>query len=163
MKYLALVSLLFIFSLQANEGLSCDESINKPIGKLIGYDNATLKVRVTGKPCHEANLNLEISVGENIIYSYNSPFKQHIAVHWADVTSLDVTGFIKHISENYNFTDCAELPSISQGGELPYYSDLIISSEDYLNFKSSSCKVYIHTFEHYEGNRVLVFPQNNNN
>lgn len=144
----------------AQEYPSCDLSISKNIEKLVGVWGAKITASVAGEPCYKATLTFEIKTRGELLYAYKEPFKPHIAVHWEDVTESDARKFLENSIEDTNFIKCADLPEIEQDGDLPYFGNLSVSKEQYMNFKKSECRAYIHTFKHYEDKRVIVFPIN---
>lgn len=136
---------------------ACDVDASKNIENQLSITGGKIVASVIGSPCYESKLTIAVFSNHKLLYSYSERFKPHIAVHWESVVESDATNFIKRQIEDYNFIQCSDLPDIEQSGDLPYYDDLLISKEEYLELKRSSCKAYIHTYKHYEGNRVVVF------
>lgn len=152
--------LVLTFPAYAQEYPSCDVSVSKNIEKLVGVAGAEITASVIGEPCYKATLTFEIKSKGDLLYAYKEPFKPHIATNWESVTLGHAKEFLKNLINDYNFKKCNELPEIEQNGDLPYFDDLLVTKEQYLDFKNSGCSVYIHTFKYYEGNRVVVFPLN---
>jgi len=138
---------------------SCSVEKSKNIEAVSGVKNGIITINVQGNPCYKATLNLEIHSNSSQVYTYKHRFKPHVAIHWEDLEEKDVVKYINYQIQNYNFIECSELPEIKQTGELPYYRDLLVSVVKYNELKSSDCKAYIHTYKHYEGNRIVVFPK----
>jgi len=124
--------------------------------------NGNISFNIKGVPCYEATYEIKINSKGKTLYTYKERFKPHIAVHWEEVSKLDAEIFLKDELDEWRFSNCSELPAIEQNGDLPYYEDLLISKKEYLNYKKSNCIFYIHTYKHYEGNRIIIFPKGKN-
>jgi hypothetical protein len=160
MRYIVLILLIFPHLGFAQEEPVCKAEVSKDISLNTGLENSKIIGVVTGSPCYEADLKIEIYSNESRLYQYKERFKPHIAVHWEDVIEKDAMNFLKREIEAYNFIKCSDLPAIEQTGDLPYYSKLLVPEQQYNHYKNSRCTAYIHTFKHYEGNRIVVFPSN---
>lgn len=158
MRYIVLLLLGMSFQAMGNELPACNVSVSKNIEKQLSIVGGKIVTSVTGAPCYESKLTIKIFSGQKLLYSYSERFKPHVAIHWERVVESDATNFIKRQVEDYNFINCTELPEVDQSGDLPYYNDLLISKKEYTKLKNSNCKAYIHTYKHYEGNRIIVFP-----
>lgn len=159
MKYIVFLILISPILGFAQEQ-ACNVELSKDISSLTGIGNAKIISVVSGSPCYKAKFKIEIYAGGVLLYQYKENFKPHIAVHWEDVIEKDAIDFLGREIEDYNFIKCSDLPEIEQNGDLPYYGNLLVPEQQYKNYKNSNCAGYIHTFKHYEGNRIVVFPQN---
>ncbi len=160
MRYIVLLSLILSLPSLAQEAPACDVTVSKNIEHQLGIKSAKIVGGITGNPCYEAQLKIEIFSGDILLYQYQEKFKPHIAVHWESVEERDANNLLEREIEDYNFINCSDLPEIEQTGDLPYYNDLLIPKEQYNELQKSSCKAYVHTYKHYEGNRIVVFPAN---
>ena len=139
---------------------ACNVEVSKDISSYTKLENAKLIGVVAGSPCYKAELKIEIYSNGSLLYQYKESFTPHIAVHWEDVIEKDAFDFLNGEIEDYRFIKCSSLPEIEQNGDLPYYDNLLVSKQQYKSYQNSNCSAYIHTYKHYEGNRIVVFPDN---
>ena len=158
MKYILILLTLVPFYSHSKELPSCSVEASREIQSISGLKKGKITVAVKGSPCYKATLSLKIYSGTTIVYDYKHRFKPHVAIHWESLVEKDASDFLKHQLENYNFIKCRELPEIKTNGDLPYYNKLLISEDKYNKLKASNCRAFIHTYKHYEGNRIVIFP-----
>ena len=160
MKYILIILTLIPFNSYSKELPSCNVEASRDIETISGLKKGKINITINGTPCYKGTLSLKIYSGTTVVYSYKYRFKPHVAIHWERLVEKDASTFLKDQLENYNFIKCSDLPEIKQSGDLPYYRDLLISEEKYNNLKATNCSAFIHTYKHYEGHRIIVFPVN---
>ena len=156
-KTLLLLSIPFFMFANNHHSCNVKQQYNFP-----NIKEGSIKLSVIGTPCYKAQYKMEIVSGNKVLYSYQARFKPHIAVHWKDTSVFDAESFLKDEMDQWRFKKCNKLPEIIEDGDLPYYGKLLISEKKYLNYKKSNCSIYIHTYRDYEGNRVIIFPKEEN-
>lgn len=118
-----------------------------------------IKATISGSPCHEATINIELSNSKEVLYSYKAKFKPHIAIDWRNLTEQDAINYAKRATDKNTILDCHELEPVDND---VFDVVLLVSNEQYKAYKASSCKAFYHQI-HYEAGKTIVVPKGINN
>lgn len=119
-----------------------------------------LLVSIEGAPCAKANLTIAIkNSNDDVIYSYQAPFKRHVAVHGNDsYLDRDALAFVDEVFAERQFSDTSQLPRWES--KLEYwetnYQEIKISKSYYESLRNLNFPTFSHII-HYEGWRVLTY------
>lgn len=111
MRILIPIILFIVSTAQAEDYPSCDISETKIVSFTSISAKDKLTISVKGSPCYDGQLSIELQNEQGVgIYKYQSRFKQHNSVHWAE-KDFDVVALnqVKHMIE-HAITTSSELP-----------------------------------------------------
>lgn len=164
MKYIVLTFLALLQNAEASsEKNTCDVFMSKEIDLIAAEAKATINVNVQGSPCYKASLNINVILNGSEKYTYQAPFKPHVAIHWEDLTLKDVQHFVKGVLDESSISNCGELLSIKLDEMDGWnYNKLLVSEQAYNSYNLDACTTFTHPV-HYEAHRVIVIHNKNNN
>ena len=116
---------------------------------------ATINISVEGSPCYKANMTLEVSSNNNVIYSYQAHFKPHVSIMWDELTESDVKEYVKRALKKSNIFACSDLEPLEHD---VFYVKPLVDVHLYQQYKDSNCKAFHHQ-THYEASKTIVLPR----
>jgi hypothetical protein len=135
---------------------ACNIAKAKQIHFRNGKEKDLLQVSIKGAPCYQATLKIVIKTKEGLLlYSYEAPFKPHIAVNWEDIeVPKDPASFIDRLFKHGSISS-RELPALSDPGA---EYRLEIDEKSYGKLRKESKPVFRHPV-HYEEGRYVIYDE----
>lgn len=124
-----------------------------------------LSISISGQPCYEASLSITITAQDGRqLYSYEAPFKSHIAIQWDDPgIDADAEKFAVELFDDYRFGMTSDLPAWLP--EDDYYESnyqvVQIERDYYEVLRENQWPTFSHPI-HYEGWKVIAFDRGKN-
>jgi hypothetical protein len=156
-----LASLMFlVFSAVAADYPACDVRQLRKVPLHIQGEQAELEVKIKGSPCYQATLELKVFAHGKTAYSYQAPFKPHVAIGWKDIDEQSAIEYVERAYSAVYFKNCDELlPAVLAEDAIYNYNTILVPAPVYAQFKASQCRAFEHQI-HYEASRDVVFPLN---
>jgi hypothetical protein len=135
---------------------ACNIAKEREIHFRNGKAKDLLQVSIKGAPCYQATLKIAIKTKQGLLlYSYEAPFKPHIAVNWEDIeVPRDPASFIERVFK-YGPMNSHDLPGLS-ASDAQYRLEL--DEKSYERLRKENKPVFRHPV-HYEEGRYLIYDE----
>lgn len=160
MKVLLALTLLAASSPSLAALPACDATAQKPLSFRTATSRDTVTVTIRGKPCHEALLSIRItSDAGKPLYTYEAPFKKHVATHWEDPElPRDAANLAKSIATQDEKKTTDSLPPWLPEADYyeEHYNTIKVSREQYEQLKKQKRPIFTHP-THYEQWQSVIY------
>jgi hypothetical protein len=140
--------------------LACNETAKQTISFRTATSRDTVTVTIRGNPCHEALLSIQITSDTGKpLYSYEAPFKKHVATHWEDPgLPADAEKLAKRIAAQDEKKTTENLPPWLPEADYyeEYYDVIMVSQDQYEQLKKQKRPIFTHP-THYEQWKSVIY------
>ncbi|MDZ4325955.1 MAG: hypothetical protein U1A73_13220 [Pseudomonas sp.] len=142
---------------------ACHETATAPLSFRSEQSRDTIEVTIRGAPCHAAMLSVRItSDAGKVLYSYDAPFKMHVAIHWEDPElPKRAAEFASRIAAQDEKETTSDLPPWQL--ENDYYEEhfnlIKVSKEQYEQLRSQERPIFTHPTHYEQWQSVIYEPE----
>lgn len=137
----------------------CQLSIERPISFQSATSQDKVTVAIGSGPCHSATLKLTISTNNGkVLYAYEAPFKQHLAVQWDDPELPSLARQFATEAAEKGLVAKKDLPKLGSRKQITdeYPFELIVSEQTYSRLLGIGQPIFHHA-TYYEGGRYITY------